>query len=93
MARTGQIAIEVFKMTSVMSRTSRSCSDKLAGCDVEFLVAKNIMFDSWMNVKKLVWETEFSPYVTNDMRNQKIHSRNLKYGGYFAFSPLDRVHY
>jgi hypothetical protein len=92
-ARAGDIAIEIFKMTSVIARTSRNCDERLDKCEIEFQATKNLVYDSWMNVKKLVWEIENSPYFTNESRNEAIHSRNLKYGGYFAYSPLDRVHY
>ncbi|KAI1303205.1 Complex I assembly factor ACAD9, mitochondrial [Halotydeus destructor] len=93
MWRLGLIAEEVFKLTCMLSRASRTVSESHMDCDAEMYVAKNAVRQSWVKVKDLVWECEYSPYLTGDKRNETIHSKNSKYGGYFAYSPLDRVVY
>lgn len=93
MVRLSQVAAEIYKMTSTLSRSTRSISKASLNCDTEVYTTKNIVLNSHAKVKQLLWELDNAPWNTYDCRNRRIHNRNLKYGGYFAFSPLDRVFY
>lgn len=93
MTRIGQVAIEIYMMGSVLSRASRAVTEDLYDCEAEHHAVKTIVEESLQRVKDLVYEIERSPYYTNDIYSERIHDKNMKYGGYFAFSPLDKLHY
>jgi len=92
--RLGNMASEIYKQISVISRASQKFQDKLEHCDVDINIARGVIHESSQLIKLLQYQLHYSEMENHiDRNNELIHGRNKKYGGYFAFSPLDRVLY
>jgi hypothetical protein len=91
--RLSQLALEAYKMTAVLSRASKAISSQSPDMISDQHVARNVVHNSWRVSRDIVFDLENAPYYPNDERSRKIDERNTLYGGYFAYSPLDKVHY
>ena len=90
--RLGEIPVHLLAMTACMSRANRATNRMLEGLDADFLLSKLILQDSIETVQEIVSDA-LEKNLAQDQYRIDINRRNLKYGGYFAFSPLDKIHY
>lgn len=90
--RLGMIPVSLLEVVAGISRSTRSSSNTLEGFDADLLLTK-------LNYLEKTTEVKNSFKILSEMSNVDdkyrvaINRRNMKYGGYFAFSPLDKVHY
>lgn len=91
--RLSRLACDLYAMTAVVSRASRAYTETLQNAETEVHTATVITQKLWLNVREVVYELERSGDRTPEVYHKEIHDKNLKFGGYFAYSPLDKVHY
>ena len=85
--RLADIAIEIFAMTSVLSRASRSYCDGLHNADHEVLLALTFCKESDERVRKLMGQVQ-STSENSDEEYTKIADAMIAKGGYAAVHPL-----
>jgi hypothetical protein len=95
--RLGMMPVSLLEVTSCISRASRSNSNILEGFDADFILSKTRCREVLDDVKYnfSILQSRIDPMFSSpeDKYRIAINRRNFKYGGYFAFSPLDKVHY
>ena len=91
--RSSEIATQLMLQIAILARGNRVQDLKLEGVLNQSIISRKFCLDSIEVVKQISRQIIDSPYANHDQKRNKIHKRNLKYGGYFAFSPLDKVLY
>jgi len=90
--RIGWMPIRLLEATANLSRGSRSTVGLLEGFDADTSFAQVNAGEIFKECEELY--KDFYPDINVfDSARKTISRRNTKYGGYFAFSPLDKVHY
>jgi len=92
LARLHDLATEVFIMTCVLSRASRSLTLGLDNFEMEGTMAVNLSFDSKQRVKQLLMETVLCNMEDSNRDEITEHSADyiLKRGQYCAVHPLTK---
>lgn len=84
------IVTHIFALTSVLSRASRSEIEGVQNSDYEVYLARNATKFRLHQVKYLVERIEDrSVELDGTIYNDQVHKNNMKYQGYFPFSPLE----
>ncbi|XP_071440547.1 complex I assembly factor ACAD9, mitochondrial-like [Hetaerina americana] len=88
--RLANVAIDIYAMTAVLSRASRSYCIGLRNADEEILMAVTFCSDALKRVKANITEMINGPYYSSDSNYKKIASKIFESHGYFAEHPLKR---
>ncbi|XP_076325006.1 complex I assembly factor ACAD9, mitochondrial-like isoform X1 [Tachypleus tridentatus] len=91
--RLADVAIDVYAMTAVLARASRSYCIGLKYADHEVKIAGTFCGDAMKRVRENVKELEEGPYLNNDRNYQELASTIFKNKGYAAAHPLTRNWY
>ena len=91
--RLSKIATNLFAMTCVLSRANRAYTETLQNAETEVFIATVIIQKLWMDIREYVDEIERSGNRTPEVYYRDIHHKNLNFGGYFAYSPLEKFFY
>ncbi|XP_047102374.1 complex I assembly factor ACAD9, mitochondrial-like [Schistocerca piceifrons] len=88
--RIADIVIDIFAMTAVLGRASRSYCIGLQHAESEVLIAGTFCKDALLRVKSAVKEIELGPVATNDSNYSKVAEKIFENKGYFPVHPLTR---
>lgn len=91
--RLGNASALIIKMLACHIRADMALVDKLEGCDHEICASNRSIRDDYEKAKNLLRDIYIDRVDNGDAAIDKVHSRSLKFGGYWAYSPLDKVHY
>ncbi|XP_063602339.1 complex I assembly factor ACAD9, mitochondrial-like [Penaeus indicus] len=90
-ARLANCAIDLYGMTAVLSRASRSYSIGVKNADHEVQLAMTFCEEASARIKTYVKEIEDGPFLNNDSVYSKIADTIIQNKGYAAEHPLTRV--
>jgi AGAP000454-PA len=91
--RLTQIAIDIFLMTCTLSRGSRAYCDGFRNSDIDFRATVSVVLNGFLRVRQVLNDLNYSDTNGNEIRNRDVHRANIKHGGYFASSPLEKFYY
>lgn len=86
----GEMVSLIYVSMALMSRASMHQRGQLFGYSDMVRMAVITSQENISEFQYLFQQTGESPHQSSDKVMAHVHSRNLKYGGYFAFSPLDK---
>ncbi|KAF6200463.1 hypothetical protein GE061_004906 [Apolygus lucorum] len=88
LCRLAEVATEIFAMTAVLGRASRSYCTGVRFCDQEMMYAIAYCLDSSHKVKLKINQIVDGGIVSNDVGRLKIGTEIFNQGGYFLEHPL-----
>ncbi|CAL4070634.1 unnamed protein product, partial [Meganyctiphanes norvegica] len=92
-ARLADCAIDLFGMTAVLGRASRSKSIGIRNSEHEIHLAMTFTQQASMRIKKRVSDLENGPFVCGDKALNQIADELFEHGGYVAEHPLTRTYW
>jgi len=92
-ARLADCAIDLFAMTAVLGRASRSKSIGVRNADHEIHLAMTFTNQAAMRFKKRVKDLEDGPFISGDEALNTIADELFEHGGYVAEHPLTRTYW
>lgn len=90
-ARLANCAIDIYAMTAVLSRSSRSYCIGIRNADHEVQLALQFCHEASTRIKNMVKDIENGPFVNCDSSLMKIADTIIQNKGYTADHPLTRV--
>ncbi|XP_072181721.1 complex I assembly factor ACAD9, mitochondrial-like [Diadema setosum] len=88
--RVANILIDLYAMTAVLSRASRSKTIGLRNCDHEVLIATTFVNEAHDRVRQAMTEIRLAPDYNNDASVLRIADEVFENHGYKAVHPLTR---
>lgn len=86
----------VFALTCTLSRASRAEIEGVYNSEYEIFLARNITSLHVHEVKFLVEKMQDITFKRFDcdehMYNEQVHKKNLKFNGYFPYSPIETTY-
>lgn len=87
------VASHVFALLSVLSRASRSEIEGVQNSEQEIYIARQATRNRINQVKYLIERIEdVNTFFYENSYDSQIHKRNLKYDGYFPYSPIETTY-
>lgn len=91
--RLGHVAALIVKMLANYCRGDMAIRNELEGWDHEIIISNAVIRTTHEKATPLINKMASSRMDSGDAAVDKVHSRSVRYGGYWAYSPLDKVHY
>lgn len=88
--RLADVAIDIYAMTAVLGRASRSYCIGLQNSAEEINLAHTFCNDAHSRVKRNILDVENGPVINNDNNYKEVAKQVFKSRGYFAKHPLAR---
>lgn len=88
--RLANISIDLFAMTAVISRASRSISIGLKNSDHEFLLARTFVYEAGKRIDDNIKDLKNGKLANGDENYLQIAQGMVKNNGYFAEHPLTK---
>ena len=84
----------VFALTCALSRASRAEIEGVWNCEYETYMARSITKQRVDQVKLLIEKLQSHQILVYDetLYDEQIHKKNLKFNGYFAYSPIETTY-
>jgi len=92
-ARLADCAIDLFAMTAVLGRASRSKSIGIRNADHEVALAQTFVRQATLRMKDRVKDLEDGPFMSGDVALNQIADQLFENGGYVAEHPLTRTYW